>query len=337
MEDVLIVGGGILGCATALHCARRGFAVRVLDRGEPGGGTTPRSFGLVDVLAPAGPVYTPVRAAAVRETAQWLAAEGLAEQVEWNPCGSVNPGVGPEALAACAAAGVPAEWWPPERLAAEEPALHLPGRGALHLPEDACLRPAAYLEAVRGLALRAGVAWVPGEAPALRPVPGGWEAGGHAARRLVVSTGVWSGRLLPGLALAPVRGTILETEALPPLLRRYTPDLRQLRDGRVWIGTSHERAGFAPTVDAAVAQALLSAAVGTLPALTAAPIARTWAGLRPMPADGLPICGAWPGAPGVFVCVAHSGITLAQWLGRRLARRLAGESVPELAPFDPSR
>ena len=86
-----------------------------------------------------------------------------------------------------------------------------------------------------------------------------------------------------------------------------------------------------------MARALLSAAVGALPALAAAPIARTWAGLRPMPTDGLAICGAWPGAQGVFVCVAHSGITLAQWLGRRLARRLAGEPVPELAPFDPRR
>ncbi len=56
-----------------------------------------------------------------------------------------------------------------------------------------------------------------------------------------------------------------------------------------------------------------------------------------MPVDGLPLCGAWPGAEGLFVCVAHSGITLAQWLGLRLARLLAGGAVPELAPFAPRR
>jgi len=337
MDDVLIVGGGIVGSAAALHCARRGMAVRVLDRGEPGGGTTPRSFGLVDVLAPAGPVYTPVRAEAVRETAAWVAEEGVAAQVEWLACGSLNPQVGPEALPAYAAAGVRAQWWPAWRVAAEEPALGASGRGAMHLPEDACLRPSAYLDVVRAAAARAGAAREQAAPTAVRMVPGGWEAGGRTARRLVVAAGVWSPMLLPGLPVEPVRGTILETAPLPPLLARYTPDLRQLGDGRVWIGTSHEHAGFDPTPDPGVARRLYAEACTTLPALASAPIERTWAGLRPVPADGLPICGAWPGAEGLFVCVTHSGITLAQWLGRRLARLLAGEAVPELAPFHPGR
>ena len=38
--DVAVVGAGIVGCATAWECARRGMSVVLLDRGEVSGGTT---------------------------------------------------------------------------------------------------------------------------------------------------------------------------------------------------------------------------------------------------------------------------------------------------------
>lgn len=335
MDDVLIIGGGIIGSALALHCARRGLAVRVLDRGEAGGTASPRAFGLVNVLEPTDPAYMAARAAALAETAAWVTEEGVAAQVEWMPCGSLNPAVGPEVLPLYARAGVRAEWWPAARVAVEEPALRLPGPGALHLPADAGVRPAPYLAAVRSAAVRAGAVWEEAGVEALRAVPGGWQAGGRAARRVVVAAGAWSPLLVPGLPVAPVRGTVLETEALPPLLRRCTPTLRQLPDGRVWIGASHEHAGYAAEPDPDVAARLRAEAVALLPALATAAIARTWAGIRPVPLIGLPLCGPWPGAEGLHVAVTHSGVTMAHWLGRRLARSLTGEAVPDLAPFAP--
>ncbi|TIM37563.1 MAG: FAD-binding oxidoreductase, partial [Mesorhizobium sp.] len=38
--DVVIVGGGILGLSTALHAARLGLAVQVLEAGEIGQGAS---------------------------------------------------------------------------------------------------------------------------------------------------------------------------------------------------------------------------------------------------------------------------------------------------------
>ena len=43
--DVLVVGGGIAGAATAYACARRGLSVQVIDRDRAAGGVTCRSAG----------------------------------------------------------------------------------------------------------------------------------------------------------------------------------------------------------------------------------------------------------------------------------------------------
>ncbi len=45
--DVIVVGAGVQGSATAFHLARRGLRVAVLDRAHPGAGATGRSSGFV--------------------------------------------------------------------------------------------------------------------------------------------------------------------------------------------------------------------------------------------------------------------------------------------------
>jgi D-amino-acid dehydrogenase len=65
-----------------------------------------------------------------------------------------------------------------------------------------------------------------------------------------------------------------------------------------------------------------------------------WTGLRPLPADSLPLIGAVPGRPGLFVATGHGmlGITLAPSTGAALAPLvLEDRLVPELAPLSPTR
>jgi len=45
--DVVIVGGGIVGCATAYNLARKGLSVRVIERGPIGGEQSSRAWGFV--------------------------------------------------------------------------------------------------------------------------------------------------------------------------------------------------------------------------------------------------------------------------------------------------
>jgi glycine/D-amino acid oxidase-like deaminating enzyme len=60
--------------------------------------------------------------------------------------------------------------------------------------------------------------------------------------------------------------------------------------------------------------------------------------VRPLPADGQSIVGRLPGAPGIYVAVTHSGVTLAAHLSRLITADLtAGTPPAELAPYRPAR
>ena len=76
------------------------------------------------------------------------------------------------------------------------------------------------------------------------------------------------------------------------------------------------------------------------PLLAGAPVITRQACHRPVTADGLPLIGAVPGAPGAFVATGHSvwGILNAPATGEALAGLiLDGRPALDLAPFDPAR
>ena len=68
-----------------------------------------------------------------------------------------------------------------------------------------------------------------------------------------------------------------------------------------------------------------------------------WVCVRPMPADGRSIVGWLPGAPGVYVAVTHSGVTLGAHLAALITAELLSADKPggadeaELAPYRPGR
>jgi D-amino-acid dehydrogenase len=67
---------------------------------------------------------------------------------------------------------------------------------------------------------------------------------------------------------------------------------------------------------------------------------QAWAGLRPATPDGLPLLGAHPRLPGVYLATGHGmlGVTLAPASAALLAPLvLEDRAAPELAPFDPAR
>ena len=82
-----------------------------------------------------------------------------------------------------------------------------------------------------------------------------------------------------------------------PLLRIVNDGPRYLvprNDGHVLVGSTEEDAGFDKRTTAEGIGGLVSFALSLVPSLAGARLTRTWAGLRPATADGLPYLGRLP-------------------------------------------
>jgi glycine oxidase len=106
------------------------------------------------------------------------------------------------------------------------------------------------------------------------------------------------------------------------------------------LGSTMEYAGFRSEVTSAGLGRIFAAATALCPSLDRAEVRRTWAGLRPMTPDGLPIIGAEPRMQGLWYATGHgrNGILLAGLTGVLMRQLLVGEPPAEdLGPFSPAR
>jgi glycine/D-amino acid oxidase-like deaminating enzyme len=120
----------------------------------------------------------------------------------------------------------------------------------------------------------------------------------------------------PEICLRPHSGGLLHLEAPDAAVDLHTPEA----DLRRWAAT------------------LLRRAQRTVRGLIDARLVDYQVCVRPMPADGQSIVGRLPGAPGLYIAVTHSGVTLAAHLSRLIAAELTtGTATAELAPYRPDR
>lgn len=347
--DVLVVGGGVIGCAVARELAGRGARVALVERGRLGGESSSAAAGLLSPQAEAeskSPLFD-AGLASRRMYADWVAdLEGeTLHSVGFRRTGVLRCALSEaeerRLLAAAAwqsADGLPVEA-PPTSPApsAIEPLLAPEARGRVFFPDEAIVHCPALLAALeRSLALR-GVA-VETETAALRlSVAGGvcrgveTSRGPREATTVVLAAGAWSpfdSDLPAPIPVRPVRGQIIALRperAIPVIVQSEEVYLAPRSDGRLLIGATVEEAGFRKDVTAEAIESLLAAARRLLPSLGAARFDGAWAGLRPGSPDGLPLLGAF-GPRGLFLAAGHfrSGILLAPWTARLLADAVTG-------------
>jgi glycine/D-amino acid oxidase-like deaminating enzyme len=211
--------------------------------------------------------------------------------------------------------------------------------GASYSPYDGHVDPLRLLRALYQSAIALGATHRFG-APveAVEPVTGGdgfevrtaW--GSAWAPQVVIAAGLANARLAPMVGVPcpvrPVRGQVLVTEKVQPLLPFPTADLRQTDDGGLLLGSSWEEAGRDDRVTMANAGAIARRAVDTFPFIGGLRIVRSWAALRVMTPDGLPVYEASASAPGAWVVSCHSGVTLAAVHVHGVAAAIARGSLP---------
>jgi glycine oxidase len=359
--DVVVVGGGVIGCAVARRAAREGLRVVVVERGTPGREASWAAAGMLSPLAEAagpGPLLDlllaarsmfPAYAASLREetgvdagysdagTLYLALREEDEAELEARFAWQSAAGLGVQRLDAAASREA-------------EPAVSPAVRMALRFPGDHQVDNRALGAALWSAACAAGAEFRLG-VPATRLLREGARvagvecAGGEriAAGAVVLAGGAWAGRLegLPRpLPVEPVHGQLVAMETIPPLFRHVVDTPRGYlvprSAGRVIAGATVERTGDRKAVTPRGLLRLLSAAVEAAPALEDAAVVESWSGLRPGTPDGLPVLGPDPEMEGLVYATGHhrNGILLAPLTGERVGALLAGGGWgAEMAPF----
>jgi glycine/D-amino acid oxidase-like deaminating enzyme len=360
--DVAVVGGGVMGCTTALFLARAGMRVKLIERDalcRAASGVNAGTLTLHMTRARLVPY-------AIRGWSMWMAAD------QWLGSGvaaSAAPGLSlafTEAertllrsrMAARREYGAPIELLSGEAALRIEPGLNPSLLEAAFCGTDgfasAYLTGRAYHAALR----EAGVQIL--EHTALRAVEqvnGRYRlqvAGGPGyldATRLVMAGGVWLEPLLAQLdihiAVKTLVNQLIVTERMPPIMRSVLGiangllSMKQFANGCVligggWQGVGDRERGAVETLPQNLI-GNLRLAQHVIPALAKARVTRIWLGLEAETADALPMLGELPGRRGAWVigCV-HSGYTSGPYMGKLLAQAMLGEA-PELPLFDPAR
>jgi glycine oxidase len=372
MRSVVVVGGGVIGCACALALTRRGFRTTVLERGAdrveaPGasGAATWAAAGIVGAQV-ATRKRTPLSALGVASRALYPAFAATIREltgldVELRPCGLLRPAFSSNELAAFEAdaawheeSGLRVERLDAAAARAREPALSDEVQGALLFPDELRVDPPSLLAALRTAVERAGATFALG-ADARRVIARGGRALGVEltegqaidADAVVIAAGSWSslveGASLPADVVQPARGEIVELRTERPILRGIIDGagtyLSPRDDGRVLVGSTMELAGYKKGATAGAVRDLLACAVRLAPALADASVSRTWAGFRPYVRDELPLLGP-TSVEGLFVATGHfrNGVLLAPVTAEIVAALALGEPPPfDLAPFSPLR
>lgn len=355
-RDLVVVGGGLHGCATALFDARGGLSVTLVERGalcrEASGvnaGTLTMQMTRVALIP-----Y------ALRAHAMWASArDWLGHGVGVVVCDGLSLAFTEreEELLAFRAgkrreAGAPIDLIGAQAAQAIEPGLGEGVRLAGHCKVDGYAN--AYLTglAFRRALVEAGVELREhAEAIGIDREAGGYVVKTRAApargHRLVIAGGVWIEPMLAWLGVAlPIKVLVNQlavTERQRPVMRTVIGiasgllSLKQYPHGTTVIGGGwqgvgdRERGGAALLPERLIGNIRL--ACHAIPALKQARLARAWAGLEAETADALPAVGPIPGHPDAYVCGSvHSGYTSGLYIARLLADRILGRE-PELSLF----
>ncbi len=361
--DVIVVGGGVVGCAIAWHLAREGVSVTVFEGGEMAGGASGAAAGMLTPFSEnegPGPALSWGRESLARFpelVVELREASGIDPEYLGSGALRVAATEAEESVLRARIARLPdegLEWVDGDALSRLEPALRPGLRGALHAPSEAHVRSPRLVRAYAQAAARLGADLRPG-VPVVgflcegdRVVGVETSAGAEPAGAVVVCTGCFTDALLRRLDPAlrapvePVRGQIVSVGASQPPFASILWDadayLVPKRDGSVAIGATSERVGFDRRVTAEAVAGLLAAGARLVPTLGQASFLEAWAGLRPDTPDHLPLVGPVPGVSGLVLAAGHyrTGVLLSPATGRMVADGLAGKGWAEPA-FLPER
>lgn len=153
--------------------------------------------------------------------------------------------------------------------------------------------------------------------------------------------GSWLGKKIP---VEPIRGQLIVMEPasiLPPYLIQHGLNyIIPKTGGSIMVGTTFERVGLRNHVTRAGQDFIMRGALALTPLIEKVRMVRAVSGLRPNSTDNLPILGRLPGWDNAYIATGNgpSGVILSAITGRALAELIIkGRTQTHIELFDPAR
>lgn len=357
--EVIIIGGGIIGCAIAYELAKKEVDVLVIEKAYRVG--TESSWAGAGILTSHASTHEPYPELCRASLAMYpsLSIELKNEtniDIEYMSSGTLSVFFEESEAAGLIGLaerrinrGFTAEVLSTEQALQLEPNVSKDIAGAVLFPEDGHVRNPKMVSALAKGASQNGTRFLLGN-----PVTGfvsenekviGVVVNNETiyAESFVLAAGCWTGNLTSmldvSISIIPSKGQIVLLESMPLLFNRTIDGLGiyivPRSDGKILLGATVEFVGFdkTPTVDGV--KQMIDAAVVIAPELAKSTFAQTWVGLRPYYKSG-PCLGYLPGFDNVVLASGHykNGILLAPITGKLISELLLFKQTSlSLEPF----
>lgn len=362
--DVVIIGGGVMGCSLAYQLAKLGIKSTVLERGKLASGASGATAGVVAPLWHVERSLEACFALGLRSLDRFpILAQELVEA-------GVDPGFRRNGVLKLAFTpqevdqlkhdltwqgelGLGVTWLDPEQVTQREPHISQAVLGGVFSPREGHVEGQRYVEALAHAASRLG-AQVHQDAEVT-----GLELQGHNvigvrtntqvyhSSHTVLAAGPWTGiakRWLPDkLPVRPVKGqrVVLRKAGFLPRcpVRSFEAYAVPWSDGNVLVAATREEGVFDQDTTVEGISYLLAEAVNSFPLLKDAVLVGARAGVRPGTPDDVPIMGPVPGWEGLSIITGHDhvGIILSPGSSELVANYIDTGNARPLEPFSIAR
>ena len=365
-KDVIIVGGGIVGCLTAYLLAREGLTVTLLESDAVGSHASGFAFGEMGVLEGAG-IPDPLLDFSVWSLRRHHNLAGELKEAsgvdnQFQNCERLKLALDEPGVAAYQedmkwqkkVKGFQVEWLESEEAVKLEPMANPNCLGAVYTQAAAAVEPYRHTLAAAQAGEKAGVEILLRRATGLltqddRCLGVTYEGGSLEAGVVVLAMGPWTQQASSwcrvNIPVSPLKGQILRLRHPGPPVKtslHWSGNYVATKpDGLTWAGTTEEEAGFNEEPTPEARDKIMSDLLIMAPSLSEAQLVQHTACLRPLSADGMPIVGNAPGWTNLYIATGagRKGILWSTGMSFGLVDLILDRSsqVPGLEFLDPGR